>query len=293
MNQNTTSLSWTDIQRRIDDPVTGFKQKHRRVFGIPRGGSVIAALLTQKGNHPVDDPDHADVFVDDLIDSGATSVKWRTKYPNKGFWAPIDKRNARDKDLGWIVFPWEDPDPSRDAEDTVTRLLQQIGENPNREGLKETPKRVVRSWNEIFAGYKINPRLLLKTTFSASGYDQMVILRDIEFHSTCEHHMLPFSGSATVAYIPGKQVVGLSKMARLVDAFSRRLQIQERLTQQVADTLQAVLKPRGVGVIMKAKHHCMLCRGVEKQHGSMVTSALLGAFREPAVRQEFLQLAQI
>jgi GTP cyclohydrolase I len=289
MNEVISHLNWARVRRRIKDT---WKNRNRFVYGVPRGGSVIAAMMPEFSCWPVDEPGKADFIVDDLIDSGRTMQKFRDKWPEKGFYAPFDKRDERDKDLGWIIFPWEATNPEGDAEDTVARLLQQIGEDPRREGLLETPKRVVRSWKELFGGYALKPEDVLKTQFQKDGYDQMVILRDIEFHSFCEHHMLPFSGTAAVAYIPEQKVVGLSKLARLVDLYAKRLQIQERLTQQVANTLQNVIRPKGTGVIMQAKHHCMLCRGVGKQHSSMITSALTGVFKEPAVRQEFLQLAR-
>lgn len=172
----------------------------------------------------------------------------------------------------------------------VQGILEVLGEDPRREGLRDTPKRVVKSWEELFSGYFTNPRNVLGTTFDAGGYDQLVLLKDIEFFSTCEHHMLSFFGKAHVGYVPGKRVVGLSKLARLVEAFSRRLQIQERLTQQIADTLEEVLEPKGVMVVLQAKHMCMVARGVSKQHSEMTTSAIKGCLDDVAARQEFLAL---
>lgn len=181
---------------------------------------------------------------------------------------------------------------SEDQKQNLIRgILMAIGENPDREGLLDTPKRVVKSWREIFSGYEKDPAAVLGTTFDAEGYDQMVVLKDIEMYSTCEHHMMPFIGKAHVAYIPGKRVVGLSKLARLVDLFSRRLQIQERLTAQIADALVKVLKPKGVAVVVEAKHFCMCARGVGKQHSVMQTSAMRGVFLKDAqCRNEFLNL---
>lgn len=176
-------------------------------------------------------------------------------------------------------------------EQLLRELLRRIGEDPDREGLQQTPARIVRSWNELFGGYSQRAEDVLVTQFQAEEYDEIVLLRDVEFYSTCEHHMLPFSGRAHIAYIPDKKVVGLSKLARLVDVFARRLQIQERLTQQIANELQLVLKPRGVAVMIEGKHQCMCCRGVRKQDGSMITSCLLGVFKHnlPS-RTEFLAL---
>lgn len=176
------------------------------------------------------------------------------------------------------------------SEKLIKSLLTELGEDVNREGLKRTPHRVVKSWNELYSGYKIKPEKVLGTTFSSEGYDQMVLLRDIELFSTCEHHMLPFFGRAHVAYIPSKRVVGLSKLARLVECYSRRLQIQERLTQQIAKSIQDVLNPVGVAVVIEAEHFCMRARGVNKQNSIMVTSCLLGAFKDDvSARAEFMQ----
>lgn len=177
-------------------------------------------------------------------------------------------------------------------EEIVKSLLSAIGEDAAREGLLDTPKRVVKSWNELFAGYQQNPRTILERDFDGAGYDEMIVLRDIELYSTCEHHMLPFYGRAHVAYIPGTRVVGLSKLARLVECFARRLQIQEKLTREIAEAIDQCLSPRGVGVIIEAKHMCMVARGVGKQNSVMTTSALLGKFREPEVRAEFFNHAR-
>lgn len=173
----------------------------------------------------------------------------------------------------------------------IKQVLQLIGEDPSREGLLDTPIRVVKSWGELYGGYGKDPKEILKTTFAGEGYDQMVLLDNIEFFSTCEHHMLPFFGVAHVAYIPRKRVVGLSKLARLVDCYARRLQIQERLTGQIADALNEALDPLGVAVILQAKHFCMVSRGVQKQNSVMSTSAMTGMFRtDSKCRAEFLNL---
>ncbi len=172
----------------------------------------------------------------------------------------------------------------------VRHLIEHLGDDPKREGLLDTPKRVIKSYKEIFGGYGVDPKKVLGTTFDAAGYNQIVICKDIEMYSTCEHHMIPFVGKVHIGYIPGDRVVGLSKLARLVEVFSRRLQIQEKLTQQIADTMDEVLKPKGVMVIVKAKHLCMCARGVNKQHSEMVTSAIKGAFEEAAARAEFMEL---
>jgi GTP cyclohydrolase I len=176
------------------------------------------------------------------------------------------------------------------AEKLVRGLIEFIGEDPYSEHTRDTPRRVIKSYKELFGGYSIDPKSVLGTVFQSKSYDQMVICKDIELYSTCAHHMIPFHGKAHVGYIPGKQVVGLSKLARLVDVFARRMQIQEELTDQIADTLSAVIKPKGVMVIIEAKHFCMCSRGVAKQHSSMVTSSIRGVFDDAKVRQEFMSL---
>ncbi len=183
--------------------------------------------------------------------------------------------------------------PSRsEAEAAVRTLLAWAGENPDREGLLETPRRVVRSFEELYAGYAMDPEAILAKTFhETDGYDEMVTVRDIRLESHCEHHMVPFIGHAHVAYLPNKRVVGLSKIARVVEAFAKRFQVQERLTVQIADAIDRVLSPRGVAVVIEAEHFCMTTRGIRKPGALTVTSRMLGAFREdPSTRREFLAL---
>lgn len=181
------------------------------------------------------------------------------------------------------------------AEDAVRTLLRWAGENPEREGLLDTPKRVVKSYGEFFKGYDEDPKEILSRTFKeVEGYDEMVVLRDINFNSHCEHHMIPFTGRAHIAYIPGNKVVGISKLARLVDVYANRLQIQEKLTAQIAGTLNDILQPRGVAVVVEATHMCMTMRGVRKHGAIMQTSKLLGLFRsDPRTRQEFFSLLKV
>lgn len=183
--------------------------------------------------------------------------------------------------------------PSRsEAEAAIRTLLRWAGEDPDREGLTDTPARVVRSYEEFFRGYGEDPVALLARTFEEiEGYDEMVVLRDIRMESHCEHHMVPIIGKAHVAYLPGTRVVGISKLARVVDAYSHRFQIQEKLTAQIANTINEVLQPRGVAVVIEANHQCMSTRGVHKPGASMVTSRMLGAFRDdPSTRREFLAM---
>ena len=179
------------------------------------------------------------------------------------------------------------------AEKAVKVLLEYLEGDPDREGLEESPKRVIDSFDEIFAGYQMDPAEVLSSTFNGEGYDGIVLLRDIEFHSTCEHHLQPFKGRAHVAYIPTDRIVGISKLARIVDLHARRLQNQERITKNVADDIEAELKPLGCGVILEASHGCMQCRGVAKQNAIMTTSAMRGVFFDKSeARSELMQLIQ-
>lgn len=186
-----------------------------------------------------------------------------------------------------------DGSPSdQDIEAALQIVLKWIGEDPSRDGLIETPSRVVKAFKEYFAGYRTDPAAILSKTFEEiDGYDEMVVLRGIPFHSHCEHHMAPIVGRAWVAYVPSQRVVGISKLARLVEAYARRLQIQERMTAQIANTIETVLQPNGVAVMVRATHHCMTARGVNKETSDLVTSRMLGCFRENAMtRQEFLSI---
>lgn len=185
--------------------------------------------------------------------------------------------------------------PSRqEAEQAVRTLILWAGDDPQREGLVGTPDRVVRSYEEFFAGYELDPSDMLARTFEETdGYDEMVVLRDIRLESHCEHHMVPIIGKAHVAYLPDRRVVGISKLARVVEVFSKRLQIQEKLTAQIANTINDVLQPKGVAVIIEAAHQCMTTRGIHKPGVTMVTSRMLGVFREnPSTRKEFMSLVQ-
>jgi GTP cyclohydrolase I len=181
--------------------------------------------------------------------------------------------------------------PSREeAEEAVRVLLRWAGDDPAREGLRGTPNRVTRAFEEYFTGYQLDPVEQLQRTFEeTNGYDEMVVLKDIRFESHCEHHLAPIIGRANIAYLPNRRVVGISKLARLVDIFAKRLQIQEKMTAQIATTLAEVLRPKGVAVVIEAAHQCMTTRGVHKPGVSMITSHMLGAFRsDPSTRREFL-----
>ena len=201
-------------------------------------------------------------------------------HPPVGFTAPEQHEETR---------------PSRaEAEEAVRTLLRWAGENPNREGLLDTPKRVVKSYQEFFSGYHEDPVTILSRTFEETeGYDEIILLKDIRLESHCEHHMVPITGKAHVAYLPRSRVVGISKLARVVDAYAKRFQIQEKLTVQIATTIQDVLQPRGVAVMIEANHQCISTRGVHKAGVSMVTSHMIGEFRDnPSTRREFLAMIQ-
>ncbi len=183
--------------------------------------------------------------------------------------------------------------PSREeAEQAIRVLLGWVGDDPDREGLKSTPKRVVKAFEDWFSGYKEDPVEYLRRTFhEVDGYDEMIVLRDIGFESHCEHHMAPIIGKVHVGYLPNRKVVGISKLARVVEAFARRLQVQEAMTAQIAHCIQDVLKPKGVGIVIEGVHHCMTTRGVHKSGVAMITSQLLGDFRsDPRTRAEFLNI---
>ena len=185
--------------------------------------------------------------------------------------------------------------PPKSGENSIAphihEILKELGENPGRDGLQRTPQRVDQALRFLTSGYRMDVQKILNGALYDVKYDEMVVVKDIEFFSMCEHHMLPFFGKVHVAYLPNKKVIGLSKIPRIVDVFARRLQIQERLTQEVAQTIQEVVDPVGVGVIVEARHFCMMMRGVEKQHSGAMTSAMLGAFRtQKETRDEFLAL---
>lgn len=188
----------------------------------------------------------------------------------------------------------ETPEAQRPIAASVERILRELGEDTNREGLLNTPERSEKALKFLTSGYETNIEELINGAIFNEKCDEMVLVKDIEFFSLCEHHMLPFYGKAHVAYLPNNKIIGLSKIPRIVDMFARRLQVQERLTQQVAQCIQDVLQPRGVGVVIEARHFCMMMRGVEKQHSGTVTSAMLGAMRQRKdTRDEFLALVRL
>ncbi len=299
---STCELTWEDIRTRASIITDSFltetcKRKNIRIYGIPRGGILVAqAVLAELDNLGIsakltENFMSADLFVDDIIDSGKTKKRYVSQL-NIPFYALIDKQKMNMEHPlknKWIEFPWERMSKEEGPEDNIIRILQYLGEDVDREGLKETPARVVKSWKKLFGGYGQDPKDHLK--IFEEPCDELIVVKDIEFYSTCEHHMLPFFGKAHIGYIPDGKVIGVSKIARILEIFTRRLQIQERIGQQVADVLVEGLKPLGVGVVLEAKHFCMVCRGVEKQNSIMKTSCMRGVLRtKPEARAEFLEM---
>ena len=306
-NQNSAVFSWKTVEvyakhlaRQVsflirESPTLAKSTLVPKLYGVPRGGvyaaQAVQLQLRESGQYSelVTDPSEAHFLIDDIIDSGATQCFY-ANYPIP-FLALVNKlADKHHAQLGWVTFPWEQMNNETGPEESVRRIIEYIGDDPNREGLKDTPSRVVRSYSELFGGYGSDVKSALKT-FEDGTCDEMVVVKDIEFTSFCEHHMLPFTGKAHVGYVPNGRIVGLSKVARVVDMFARRLQVQERLTSQIAEALMGEpLSPVGVGCMIEASHSCMSCRGVRKQTAVTITSDLRGVFREHAVRAEFLSL---
>lgn len=264
-----------------------------KIYGVPRGGIPVAYLLMSfDPNHYtiVEHPSQADLIVDDIIDSGKTKKSFQTNILNIPFFALVDKELNPDE--FWYVFTWEQTE-EKSIEDNITRIIQFAGDDPTREGLLETPARVSKALSHWFSGYAFNEEDIKKELKcfkdGSEGVDEMVIRRNIPLYSHCEHHMAPIFGTCTIAYIPEDKVLGLSKFDRLVEIFARRLQVQERLTNQIADALWNNLNPVGVGVYINARHMCVESRGVCHQSSETITTALRGAMREEASsRAEFL-----
>jgi GTP cyclohydrolase I len=290
-------VTWDDLNTEADRIANKWAGKVSSVYGVPTGGVPVALLVSQRLGIPVAAEwtlGQRILVVDDLIDTGRTLAKYeQTEYIDVCFrkpWSPMryasDAREIND----WLWFPWEHDEG--DPHDAIVRLLQFIGEDPTRDGLIETPARVTKAYKELTKGYDQDPAEILSKTFDVH-YDELIILSGVPYWSLCEHHMLPFWGKATIGYIPkaGQKIVGLSKLARLVECYSRRLQVQERMTNQIAEALEEHLAPFGVGVVINGMHTCMAMRGIERQ-GTMTTSKLTGQMRKnDALRSEFLTLA--
>lgn len=265
-------LTWDEVYDACFAQASIFVADGDSIYGIPRGGMHVAGILRGMGVKVARAPEVADVIVDDIVDSGKTAMRWRVKY-DRPVWSLVVREPAHKSSLvvedDWVVFPWEDEDHTRDAEDIVRRMLQYIGEDATRPGLVETPARVVRSWGERFKGYEEAGGLLKMFDVEEAGDCDEIIAAEIPFTSSCEHHLLPFSGTARVSYIPEGKVIGISKLARLVDLLASRLQVQERLTAQIAD---AVCEAVGnAEVHLTASHGCVEGRGI-KAHGMTLTT---------------------
>ena len=261
--------------------------KYDSIYPIIRGGICVASELSSISNVPIawelsQDKRSSTLIVDDICDSGTTLEPFMhdgydcavLHYAGHG----TPPTYYAEKSNEWIVYPWEE---SNEIIKTVARQIQYIGDNPGRAGVIETPDRVVKSWNELYRGYRDDPRKILSKQFDvtrSNASNEPVLLENIEFYSTCEHHLLPFFGTISIGYIPNQKVVGISKLARLVDCFSMRLQIQERLCEQIADAIQEELEPFGVYVKAKARHLCMIARGVSKQNAEMTSVAVRGEY---------------
>lgn len=307
MSENKVVLTQDDVSGMLDSMARGLfgtpvfqrvQSSRLRVYGVPRGGVPVALGIAPRTEcDVVSEPCKADFIVDDIYDSGATHRRYRESFPGTPFFTLVDKRDPRFAGK-WVVFPWEVTDQGVEvgADDIVLRLLQFIGEDPLREGLKETPRRVLKAWKEWAQGYGQDPREILKTFQDGAEEcgDEFVIVSNIPIVSKCEHHLADITGIAHVGYIPNGKIVGLSKLARVTDLFARRLQVQERLTNQIANAVHDVLEAKGTGVIVRAQHACMSSRGV-KVHGAVTTtSAMRGALlTNPAARSEFLDLCKV
>lgn len=269
----TMKLTYQDIYKRCSEIII---KPNSKIFGIPKGGLIPASIIAgMNGGVLVDSPEESDYIIDDIVDSGRTKEKF-SKY-KRNFIALYENPNE------WIEFPWELYETP--AEDSVVRILQSINENPEREGLKDTPKRFIKYLNEF-----INPDEFKMTVFDSELYDEMVVVRDISFYSLCEHHILPFFGKGYIAYIPNRKILGLSKIPRILEKFSRNLQNQERITSQVANYINETLDPLGVGVVLKARHMCMEMRGIKKE-AETITSKLIGKFKDDLnCRNEFMSI---
>ncbi len=289
------TLSWSEIRYAARQLAGRWRTHHElsSVFGIPTGGVPVAVLVADLLHLPlVAEPDGYSLVVDDLVDTGHTL----RPYVDRGLrvdalfrkpWSPADIAPDAELRDTWLRFPWEKD--AGDPSDAVVRLLQFIGEDPTREGLLDTPRRVVKAWAELTAGYRIDVAAVLSTTFDVPHSGDPVVVTRVPFTSMCEHHMLPFVGHATVAYLPGARVVGLSKLARLVHAYARRLQVQERLTSQLTAALVDHLQPRGAAAIVEGSHSCMSMRGVGVA-AVMHTSSFVGELDSTEWRSQLMAM---
>ncbi|PIP65717.1 GTP cyclohydrolase I FolE [Candidatus Peregrinibacteria bacterium CG22_combo_CG10-13_8_21_14_all_49_11] len=274
-----------------------------RIHGIPKSGSIVAAHLQSADPRliVVYDPKEADCFVDDIVDTGRTQQLYFDRYQKKTY-ALFGKGAAQNcirnvPPTQWVEFPWESQEQTnKEHQDFVVRLLEELGEDASRPALLDTPARFLKAWREMTRGYTMDVKLKameIEESLFPTDTHGMIVVRDIEFHSLCEHHLLPFVGKVHVGYLPYKHTIGHSKIPRIVEMYASRLQVQERLGQQICDAIADVVQPKGIGVLIEGSHFCMLMRGVKKEHTTITTSHLKGVFAEDArTRQEFLQLVR-
>lgn len=286
-------ITYKQLQKDSKELARKIKLKYNDVFGIPTGGLIPAFIVAKELKIPlVEKPNNRTLIVDDLIDSGRTLEGFKQDsavlYKKKS--SPEPTYYLKEIPDEWLDLPHERLKTG--IENNLVRLLEFIGENPNREGLKKTPERIVKMYKEIFRGYdlKKKPKItIFQNRKDGIHYDQMICDNGY-FFSYCEHHMVPFFGNYYFAYIPDKKLIGLSKIARLVDYYSARLQVQERLVNDIVDELVKLLNPKGIALVLKGRHLCKEMRGVKKYKGEMITSEMRGVFRnENKVRQEFLK----
>ena len=286
------STAMIDLSKQIKDQFDG--KETLKIYPIPIGGIPVSYLLKAFLADKfyvvfVDRPEESDLFVDVVENSGSTRRDYESRFPERPFFTLFFKRDK----TRWLIFPWEEVGKNV-AGDIPTQLLKFIGENPDREGLRETPRRFLQAWRYWTSGYGVDPVSVLKGFEDGSeNYDAMVFQGAIPIHSICEHHLAPFFGVAHIGYIPDGKIIGLSKFSRLVEVFARRLQVQERLTQQIAHALFDHLKPKGVGVVLRCRHSCMESRGIEKSGSMTYTSSLVGCMKEEEnARSEFLRFVE-
>jgi len=278
------------LAKQVNDQFEG--KKTISIYPIPYGGIPVSYLLKGRLDFHVvfvSTPELADLFIDVVENYGSTKQDYQSRFPDRPFFTLFFKKDKTQ----WLIFPWEETNKAT-PEDIPTQLLKFIGEDPSREGLRETPTRFLRAWQYWTSGYGIDPASVLKGFEDGSeNYDAMIFQGAIPLHSVCEHHLSPFFGVAHIGYIPQGKIIGLSKFSRLVEVYARRLQVQERLTQQIAYAIYEHLAPMGVGVVLRCRHTCMESRGIEKSGSMTYTSSLVGCIKEEEnARSEFLRFVE-
>lgn len=290
-------ISWDDVDKQTSRIAETWANHPNidNIYGIPRGGIPPAIQVANKLGLPLTDTPttHNTLVIDDLVDSGATAEQHNTTHFDALYRKPYSPPHLAphaDLQTDWLVFPWEqNTSEQHGPTDAIRRILEHIGENPNRDGLQDTPKRVLKTFNELCAGYTQHPETFLNVTFDITPdpNHELVAVHNIAFTSLCEHHLLPFQGHAHVAYIPNKKIVGLSKIPRVVNLYAQRLQVQERLTQQISDAIYQHLQPHAAITTITSHHSCMGIRGIQKPDATMTTTSVRGDLPD-RLRQEFM-----